>query len=537
MTITGPHPVISPYTAAKEYAHQDKLEDLKRAYIKDAFIKPKRRGVFLTERTMGALAVHQDTVERDTMNTINGPHSRTPVKSIVLRVNVAMQNVDEVLSPESKAAETIERLLKTTGVMSDTAQFATPFVINPPGDTPIDVIANKIHVKKEVDLDHNKAISFVGKKHKTFGFKYTVGGNTITSPYTLYVAKNDENETAYLRLEHADTDPRRKTIRECVLIFNGYSSLAVKQQFNATVKPIKASWESQPTTATLNLTTLQSTIDAQSEHTMTLIAYLEARFPAIKYTPKDNCDCLRPDEYMQYSRTMLHDISKLHYTFAYLRAFAAVLMRNASGYSGAYPTFEGITNQIQAKIDEALKVISKESSSPMSELIMAVTCAADFVNALMIARVEKINDSAVKEKLNTQIHKLYMEHKGLDVKEATYKNFGNILAVRLFETTNPSKTLSEPEIKWVDDYKTTGISGHEWGVGFKLKLHTNKREDLRDVLDDTVSFLDQYDFFYEDKGPWCTVNRYDMRVKYIAAVSYVFTTRHPYSTLHGTTVH
>jgi hypothetical protein len=285
---------------------------------------------------------------------------------------------------------------------------------------------------------------------------------------------------------------------------------------------------------------LEKYLAKQSERAYHLIKYLDEKFPASYHVPADSRgdeDHFSPDAYMQYHRTALHNICKLHCTFAYLRALAAVLLRDTAGYitSSPNPTFESIINQVQGKIEEGVKKSAGESSSPLDELIRSVACVADFVSSLAKS---KQSDGDVRTKLNAHIQKLYVKGARLETQHATYENLGYILAVRLFQIINPSEMLRGTDMSWIEDFDKNELSGHDWEVGFILKLHINNTQDLKRILgDDVAGVLTKYDFFQETKNPQRASNQHAMLVKYSAAVPYVFTVHQPYATLHGTTVH
>jgi hypothetical protein len=533
-----PRPVMSPYKQANERANLHSLQGKKRKAIKTALLKPQPRGVFLPRETPGALAILQDSLVGDAVHTAGGLHPRDPSTSKVLKLPaLKMEDVDRILfeptPPQDKIFELLRETWMLAGLDMDLNEYASPAVVE---DAPIPTV-NAIHVMRHPRSANTKCINFVGDgstgRHRTFRFE--------SNNNYLYIEKNKAKGAVYLRLDFNSTGKKTRSIRECVLIFNGSSSLRVEQrkEDQPVVKPEKASWETQATVAGLPVDPLEECIAKQSEHTSHLIAYLDEKFPASHPIPADgrgDDDAFSPDAYTPYHRAVLHNICKLHCTFAYLRALAAVLLRDTSGYT-APTTFESIVNQVQKKIDEGVSASRDESSSPLGQLTRAVACAADFVSSLAKSKERALNEEA-RAKLNAHIKKLYVKAPGLRAEDATYENLGYILAVRLFEHINPSEMLRDTDMSWIEDADKNELSGHEWEVGFNLKLHTNDTQDLKLILgDDVASVLTKYTFFNETRDPWRASNQHAMLVRYTATVPYVFTVHQPYATLYGTTVH
>jgi hypothetical protein len=532
-------PVMSPYKQAIEGNTLHSLEEKKRKAIKAALLKPQPRGVFLTQPREGALAIMQDSLVRNVEHTAEGQHSRDPVKSRVFNLpSLKMEAVDHILTADNQSAESkILELLRQTyilvGLDEDSNEYVSPKVIS---ESP-SLTASTIHVRRHTSSRYTKCISFVsdGKKENQKTFQFESNDNK------LYIEKNKDKGAVYLRLEFNTTEKKQRSVRECVLVFNGFSSLGVQQRKKDQVKDEKASWETASSVAKLSgVTALDACLETQSERASRLITHLDEKFPAFYDVPADGRgdeDAFSPDAYMPYHRAALHNICKLHCTLAYLRALAAVLLRDTSAYPTSYSTFESIVNQVQAKIEEGVKADEEESSSPLGKLTRSVAFAADFVSSLA-----KFKQSGVGEEertaLNAHIRQLYVKGAGLEPQHATYENLGHILAVRLFETINPSEMLRSIDMSWIEDFDANELSGHEWEVGFILKLHINDTQDLQRILgDDVAKVLPQYNFFNETKDPQRTSNQHAMLVKYSVAVPYVFTVHQPYVTLHGTTVH
>ena len=530
-----PRPVMSPYKQAKERAHLHSLQGKKRKEIKSALLKPQPRGVFLTQTVAGALAILQDSNVNDVVHTAEGLHSRAPLTSKVLKLPaLKMQDVDLILSdaelPTDKMFEFLSQTWMLAGSDADAKEYASPSVVAK-GDVAQD--ANTIHVMRHPKSRNIKCISFAGDgkpaHRKTFKFE--------SNDNHLYIEKNEDKGAVYLRLEFNASKGKKRSIRECVLVFNGSSSLHVQQrkEDQAKVKPEKASWETEAAVAELPAGTLDACISGQQpEMAARLISYLDGKFPASYRIPDDgrgDHDNFSPDAYMPYHRAALHSIFKLHCAFAYLRALAAVLLRDAEGYAAPGLTMESIVNQVQAKIERGVDASRGESSSPLGELTRSVACAADFVSSL----ARKARPSA---EVNAHIKKLYVKGAELDAEDATCANLGYIMAVRLFENIDPSAMLRDTDMSWIEDFDKNELSGHEWEVRFNLKLHTNDTQDLKLILgDDVAHVLTKYNFFNETKDPRRASNQHAMLVRYTATVPYVFTVHQPYATLYGTTVH
>jgi hypothetical protein len=323
-----PRPVMSPYKQANERANLHSLQGEKRKEIKTALLKPQPRGVFLTREAPGALAILQDSLVGDAVHTVGGLHSRDPTTSKVLKLPaLKMEDVDLILFETTPPQDKIFELLRETWMLAGLDTDLND------EDAPIPTV-NTIHVMRHPKSANTKCINFVGDgttgRHKTFRFE--------SNNNYLYIEKNKAKGAVYLKLDFNSTGHKTRSIRECVLIFNGSSSLRVQQrkEDQPVVKLEKASWETQATVAGLTVGLLDECIAKQSEHASHLIAYLDEIFPASHPIPADgrgDNNAFSPDAYTPYHRAVLHNIYKLHCTFAYLRALAAVLLRDTSGYS------------------------------------------------------------------------------------------------------------------------------------------------------------------------------------------------------------
>jgi hypothetical protein len=270
--------------------------------------------------------------------------------------------------------------------------------------------------------------------------------------------------------------------------------------------------------------------------------YFDLKHSATRFVTRDQSNRLRPDAYISHFRAQLRDIQKLHLTYAYLRAIAAVIFREIVETTSNMLTETGarvLPYSYTSLVDYIQTLI--ETNVNDTTLVTHVIMASEVVNSL--ARLTtKLKDTPIDISATAPRFFALVRQRlqALDIDSAPVvenanKNFGTLLAVYLFEKLNPAEILPDgPTLSWLEDDHRETISGTAWTVSFDMKLHTNHLFDLRVIFDgiEAIPWLTEYSLFKEEKGSNDRLYKHMFRVQYTTKQKYRFTVHHPYTDLY-----
>jgi hypothetical protein len=205
----------------------------------------------------------------------------------------------------------------------------------------------------------------------------------------LVIAKNDTTHTASVlfKLAHESASQRIRHWSQHVLIFNQYSSLSTR------IIPMEIERvQAAPAPPSQALRTFiddhNSTLTALSGTNPTLL-YLKGRCPSVRYIPHTDTkgtNELDEDSYATHVSTLQLSIRKLHFTYAYLKAVAAVLTKELN--TANCPSHEICVNAWHSAFARASIQDPAIAKHPLGSIITRIVAAASIVNKLFTEHIE-----------------------------------------------------------------------------------------------------------------------------------------------------
>lgn len=521
--------------------------------IKDVLTLPHKRKQFFPHPSAGALVIKQVLTKADPSMTAGDSAQIRKITTSVDSVLISMQHINSTIAEGGKY---VFPLLQVLGMIKDADRFAN-MRITMRAVTDLENYANAMHVKKDASAGHNKTIQFVATKSAAFDI---AGKSELWA--TVVVATNEADNMAYVRFRREMTDElqlvenisqKRTLIHEHVLIFNRSPRLSIKFMPIQIEKPVVEHKALRVVDALF--TTHKEKILLSSEQEISSNAtqqYFDQQFPAYMFVsrndPRPNTNYLYESRYCDDISTLVQNVRKLHYVYAYLRAVAAALVREMITDDKYAASKQSIIDAIESHITEIAKGLRCTPPNPLQNIISSVVVAARLVGCFCDAHVtgavtlKQVTDEDTPKQVTgadtlKQVKQLYVQHDALPLDKVTVQDFGHVLAVYLFHTTDALEKTWQPDVQNLQDRYAHEMSGDNWRIAFTMNLNIHRHEDLKKLMTvaGTSFWMKAYDLFKEEPGVGEHKSKYQIGVHHKVQQRYEIFLHYPYTTLIGAT--
>jgi hypothetical protein len=491
------------------------------------------------------LVLKQNYIVNDLKPTAKGLRSSLLRQSTVTKVNLSIDQFKKLITfNPGQDAVGVYDVVHTLGLMDLTKEQVT-FHVKLSGAESAKLSTNVIHVKRDPKSTHTKSINFEIVETRVF--------ECVQDPSIhVFISTNSDTHSAYVKVEFIPTcgpDRGKTWVNECVLIFNQTSKITFNTLIDYGVKQNRAMSE-RIAANSLNgagreyVDSMIFSVRGEDLTTKQLGDFFEKKLNVYKHIARDPSRLLMHDHYIKCLKTVVHEHRKLHFTYAYLRGMAAMLLREICNYQRLACTFDCVVNYIQNSVDTAV-----ERSKPrvdgylIPSLIQIMRMVDVFMNKLVDmkkAAGTEIDIKAAASNVYRWTLQWLQQSKinTADIWAHPNQHFGSILAIYIFESTNPKDSPMRQTIAWLKDDTKETVSGTEWTASFDAKFHINKLLDPRKIFDgvEFLPWIDTYNLFKEEKNGNDLLYKHMFRVKYTAKQKLRLSALHPYTDLYEVTI-
>jgi hypothetical protein len=525
--------LLSPYAIIEKIDEQNFRRDKRTRAIKKVLVKSKAREPFTDGGATGALAIKQGWLKGIPVPTVKGVKSLGKIKTRVNKVGVGMDDVVHVI--DRGEAKDIFSFIERVGFIGNRNNEMESFTATTieSSKTPE---AHTMHVKKDTNSTCTKSIRFALEGSRKRCFTIGVNGKQLGQLTVAVDVKTDMAFVLYDR-DPVDASSFPGYIHECVLIFNQLPRLSVKYMPDPHAPQLLDS--PAQVTDLLNGLRLDNGIKKETQD------YFDRRFPAFRYVLRndpDETNDLAEDAYTAHISTLAQDIRKLHFTYAYLRAVAGILVRESVDYNQIQrqSIIDGIQKYVRVK--SAVDPNNALELNPLHHLISEVAVAATLVGALLGDHATKNPATVNTEHVLKQVKQLWIEDPDVNAPKpaaVTILHFGQVLAINAWRTTDTFALTFEPKLQAQQDTYGHGISGNDWRIVFTETLQVKTLVNLKGcmAIQDTRFWAGKYDLFKDEPNTKPKTSRFLVRVQDKARMRFEITLHHPYKHLYGTTSH